>query len=92
MALLNALAAQNATARTTGSLSAGHRNAGARPDDITSAAVYLDEVLQSSTPEAERRCERLSRRGRTGEEPAVFQSGETAHRCRWSWRSARGGR
>jgi PAS domain S-box-containing protein len=84
MALLNALAAHNATARTaedacllaTETLSAG-------PHDITSAAVYLGERLQSSTPGAVATIERLTRTqpGLVKHLP-VFQSGGGAPACR----------
>ncbi len=66
MALLNALAAQNATARTTREACLlATETLGARADDITSAAVYLDDALQCETPDAAAR-DRTARRDAAG--------------------------
>jgi PAS domain S-box-containing protein len=84
MALLNALAARNATARSTREACRLATEAlGSRSEDITSAAVYLDDALQSSTPDAEVAIEELSRsRPDLVKTLPVFQSGETAPACR----------
>ena len=84
MALLNALAAQNATARTVREACfLATETLGARSDDITAAAVYLDDQLQSGTPDAE---ERLKETARAWPELVkslpVFQSGSDARTCR----------
>src|SRR5690349_8156359 len=56
MALLNALAAHNATARTSRDACVlTTETLASRPDDITFALTYLDEELQSSTPSAQER-------------------------------------
>jgi len=54
MALLNALAAHNATARTSRDACVlTSETLASRPDDITFALTYLDDELQSCTPGAE---------------------------------------
>jgi PAS domain S-box-containing protein len=55
MALLRDLAARNATARTAyDACVLAMETLAAKPDDVTFALAYLDDELQSSTPEAER--------------------------------------
>jgi PAS domain S-box-containing protein len=84
MALLNALAAQNATARTAREACLlATETLRSRPDDITAAAVYLDDALQSATPDAESTIEQLSRtRPDLVKDLTVFQSGGSAPACR----------
>jgi PAS domain S-box-containing protein len=80
MALLNALAAQNATARTTREACVlATETLRARPDDITSAAVYLDDALQCSTPDAEAKIAQLAEaRPDLVKDLPLFQSGGSA--------------
>ena len=59
MALLRDLAARNATARTAGDACVlAMETLAAKPDDVTFALAYLDDQLQSATPDAERRLAR----------------------------------
>jgi signal transduction histidine kinase len=84
MALLNALAAQNATARTTREACLlATETLGSRSEDITAAAVYLDDALESGTPDA---AAVIAQLGETRPELVkslpVFQSGGSAAACR----------
>ena len=56
MALLRDLAARNATARTArDACVVAMETLAAKPDDVPFAMVYLDDELQASTPDGERR-------------------------------------